>query len=81
MIQYNSSVFPDFGTGLVISMIGGAGTEDIFVGSNRGVLVARSLSKAGMPSFEFADGSCKSRSVVRSFLENSMLVYIKWSMK
>lgn len=68
MIQYNSSVFPDFGTGLVISIMGGAGTEDNFVGSNRGVLVARSLSRAEIPSLKFADGSCKSRRVVRSFL-------------
>lgn len=38
-----------------------------FVGSNRVVLLARSLSKAGIPILEFVDGSCSKRRVVRSY--------------
>ena len=66
MIQYRSSVLPLFGPGLVISMIGGAGMAERFVGSNRVVWLARSLSKAGTPIFEFVDGSCSKRSVARN---------------
>lgn len=40
---------------------------DRFVGSNRVVWLASSLSKAGIPVFEFADESCSKRRVVRSF--------------
>lgn len=51
--------------------MGGAGIPERFVGSNRVVWVARSLSKAGIPSFEFDDGSCSRRRVVNSFCSMS----------
>lgn len=50
---------------------------DRFVGSNRVVCVARSLSKAGTPSFEFDDGSCSKRRVVRSFCDVSKEMVLK----
>jgi hypothetical protein len=67
MIQYRSSVLPLLGPGLVISMIGGGGTAERFVGSNRVVWLARSLSKAGIPIFEFVDGFCSNRRVVKNY--------------
>ena len=38
-----------------------------FVGSNRVVLLARSLSKAGIPILKFVDGSCSKRRVARNY--------------